>query len=37
MKNYMWGILTGSVALLLALAASEFRRQVREQTVTLED
>lgn len=36
MKNYTLGVVSGFIALLLALAASEFRRQVREQTFTEE-
>jgi len=36
MKNYILGVITGAVTLLLALAASDYRRQIREQTHTEE-
>jgi hypothetical protein len=32
MRNYILGAVAGFAALLIALAASEVRRQIREQT-----
>lgn len=37
MRKYLLGGVAGAVAMLLALAASDYRRQAREQMINTED